>query len=277
MDPNDIPHRILPTERLAADTHLVRQVFGEGALPQLLQLNTMVITGAEPVVVDTGVALTLEPWAEAVFSVVDPVDVRWIFVSHDDTDHTGGLPMLLERCPQAVVVTSAFMVERMTADLPLPMDRLRWVNHGESFDAGDRRLTAFVPPVFDSPTTRGVFDASNGVYWAADAFGAGLPAVVDEIGDLEPGWFRQAFLDFQRLVAPWHRWLDVDRYGAHVDELAALRPSVVAGCHGLSLRGGALDGAFELLRRLPTEDALPLPGDDDLAALLAGFEQAAAA
>lgn len=277
MEPIDIPFRMLPTDRIAADTHLVRQVFGEGALPQVLQLNSMVITGSEPVIVDTGVGLTLEPWAEAVFSIVEPEDVRWIFVSHDDSDHTGGLPLLLERCPNALVVANAFMVERMTADLPLPLERVRWVNHGESWDAGDRRLTAFLPPIFDSPTTRGLFDASTGAYWAADAFGAGLPAMVEEIGDLEPGWFHQAFLDFQRLVSPWHRWLDAGRYRAHVDELAALRPSVVANCHGLPLRGGALDGAFELLRRLPDEDVLALPGNDELAGMLAMLEQAAAA
>jgi glyoxylase-like metal-dependent hydrolase (beta-lactamase superfamily II) len=27
-----------------------------------------------------------------VFSLVDPEDVRWIFLSHDDGDHIGGSP-----------------------------------------------------------------------------------------------------------------------------------------------------------------------------------------
>lgn len=277
MQPTDIPFRILPTQTIAPDTHLVRQAFGEGLLPQALQLNSLVVTGAEPVIVDTGVGLTLEPWSEAVFSLVDPADVRWVFVSHDDADHTGGLAMLLERCPQATIVTNAFMVERMGAELGLPLPRLRWANHGDTFDAGDRRFVAFLPPVFDSPTTRGLFDTATGVYWAADAFGAGLPTVVDDAGDLDRDLFRQAFRDFQRLVSPWHRWLDEARYHAHLDELAALGPTVVASCHGVALRGEVLTEAFALLRGLPTEETLPLPGNDELEALLAFLEEVPAA
>ena len=277
MDPNDIPFRMLEPQKIAPDTHVVRQVFGEGLMPELLQLNSMVITGAEPVIVDTGAELTLDAWSEAVFSLVDPQDVRWVFLSHDDADHTGGLPLVLERCPQAVVVTNAFMAERLMVDGGIPIERMRWVNHGESWDAGDRRLTAFLPPVFDGPTTRGVFDTRTGAYWAADAFGAAIPTVVDDVRELDGERFRQSFLDLQRLIAPWHRWLDEVKYGAHVDALEALRPSVVASCHGLSLRGGSLAGAFALLRRLPAEGVLAQPTNDDLVLLQQAFEQAVAA
>jgi flavorubredoxin len=277
MDATDIPFRLLPTQQVAADTHLVRQVFGEGLMPQVLQLNSLVITGAEPVVVDTGAALTLDAWSEAVFAVVEPEDVRWIFLSHDDTDHTGGLPFVLERCPQATVVTNAFMAERLMADVSIPIERMRWVNHGESWDAGDRRLTAFMPPVFDSPTTRGLFDATSGVYWASDAFGAANPVAVDDVSELDADQFRQSFLDLQRLIAPWHRWLDPARYGAHVDELAALEPSVVTSCHGVALRGASLDDAFGLLRRLPTEAPVALPSNDELELVQQAFAAAVAA
>lgn len=277
MNPTEIPFRLLPTERLAADTHLVRQVFGEGLLPEVLQLNSMVITGAEPVVVDTGAGITVEPWSEAVFALVDPADVCWIFLSHDDNDHTGGLPLLLERCPRATIVTNAFMAERLSGDLPIPFERMRWVNHGESWDAGDRRLTAFLPPVFDSPTTRGLFDASTGVYWAADAFGAATTTVVDDVRELDADQFRQSFLDLQRLLAPWHRWLDPVRFHAHLDELAALAPLVVANAHGLTLRDDHVALGLDLLRQVPTAPVLDLPGNDVLAALVAAFEQAVAA
>jgi flavorubredoxin len=267
MDITDIPFRMLPAQRVAADTHVIRQVFGEGLMPQVLQLNSVVITGAEPVIVDTGAGFTVDAWSEAAFSLVDPADVRWVYLSHDDTDHTGGLPLVLERCPQATVVTTAFMAERLMAEIGIPMERMRWVNHGESWDAGDRRLTAFIPPVFDSPTTRGLFDSTSGAYWASDAFGAANPVVVDDVRELDGEAFRQAFLDFQRHVSPWHRWLDATKYAAHLDALAALRPSVVTSCHGIALRGGALDGAFALLRRLPTEEPFAQPGNDELALL----------
>ena len=67
--------------------------------------------------------------------------------------------------------------------MELPLERMRWVNPGESFDAGDRRLVAVRPPIFDAPTTRGLFDAKTGVYWAVDTFASLLPGHVTEVDD----------------------------------------------------------------------------------------------
>ena len=52
----------------------------------------MLIRGREPIIVDTGAPIHRLRWLEQVFSLVDPEDVRWIFLSHDDGDHIGGLP-----------------------------------------------------------------------------------------------------------------------------------------------------------------------------------------
>ena len=61
---------------------------------------SMVIRGAEPVIVDTGAPVHRESWLDQVLSLVDPQDVRWIFLSHDDTDHLGNLNEMLELCPR---------------------------------------------------------------------------------------------------------------------------------------------------------------------------------
>jgi len=37
---------------------------------------------------------------------IDPADVRWIWLTHPDRDHTGGLYDLLEAAPQASEVTT---------------------------------------------------------------------------------------------------------------------------------------------------------------------------
>ena len=201
--PTDLPIRFLETEEIAPDTHVVRQLSGEGTAPVAVHVNTMVITGEEPVIVDTGPSLTRSGWLEHAFAVVDPADVRWVYLSHDDVDHAGNVLEVLDRCPHATLVTNWFSVERMAADTPLPLDRMVWVNDGESFRAGDRELVAVTPPVYDSPTTRGLFDASTGVYWAADALGSPVTHQVDDIRDLDPGFFREAFLGQQLMISPW--------------------------------------------------------------------------
>ena len=92
--------------------------------------------------------------------------MRWIFLSHDDVDHSGNLDEVMTACPNAQLVCNWAMVERHTNCFDFPLDRCRWVMDGESLDIGDRTLQLFRPPVYDSPTTRGLFDPKTRVYWA---------------------------------------------------------------------------------------------------------------
>ena len=92
--------------RIAEGTYLIRPLAQPPGAPVAIHVNSMVIQGAEPVIVDTCAALVRAQWAEQVFSLVEPEDVRWIFLSHDDTDHTGNLEMTMAMCPNATLVTS---------------------------------------------------------------------------------------------------------------------------------------------------------------------------
>ena len=87
MHATDVP--TTTPQLVAPETFLIPNLApaGDGLF---LPVNSMVIRGEEPVVVDTGAPVHRELWLEKVFSVVEPEDVRWIFLSHDDGDHTGG-------------------------------------------------------------------------------------------------------------------------------------------------------------------------------------------
>src|SRR5512142_2633215 len=65
---------------------------GLGFLP----VNAFVLHAAEPVVVDTGLSLPGRGFMDVLGAVVDPPDVRWIWLTHPDRDHTGALFDLLE-------------------------------------------------------------------------------------------------------------------------------------------------------------------------------------
>ncbi|HEX7095407.1 MAG TPA: MBL fold metallo-hydrolase [Acidimicrobiales bacterium] len=260
----ETPVRFAETERVNADSYLIRQIVGEGIAPILTPVNTLVITAGEPIIVDTGLARTREGWLERTFAVVDPADVRWIYLSHDDGDHTGNVMQVLEQCPNATLVTNWFSVERMVGDYTLPHHRMRWVNDGESFDAGDREMRAVLPPTFDSPTTRGLFDTKTGLYWAADSFAVPVPFEISTIDELPPGVFRESFSLAQRMVSPWHRFVDPVRYGKHLDRISGLGATVITSSHGPVLRGQEIDEAFDMLRELPDLPPVDWPTQNDL-------------
>jgi flavorubredoxin len=256
------PHLIAP------DTWLIPNLApaGDGLY---LPVNSMVIRGRQPVIIDTGAPVHRTLWLEKVFSVVEPEDVRWIFLSHDDGDHTGALLDVLERCRNATLVTNFFSVERLALEKPaLPLERMRWIEPGGSFDAGDRMLQLFRPPIFDGPTSRGLFDPKTAAMWIVDSFACFTPGSLDA-DDLPQDLLAQVMPALNSAVSPWHAWLDRAAYARHVDAVESFGARTVASAHGPVLRDSRLDDAFDRLRGLAGAPIIPTPGQELLDTLIA--------
>ena len=262
-----MPHHA-PLE-IAKDTFLVRQLQGEGQGPVAVYINSLVIRGAEPVIVDTGAPNNREQWLADVFSIVEPEDVKWIFLSHDDVDHYGNLAQVLDACPNATFVTNWFIGERMGCAFEAPLHRSRWIEHGQSFSAGDRELVAYRPPAFDSPTTRGLFDPTTGVYWAVDSFASPVMAPVDDVADLDAGFWTGVVPSATRAMTPWLDLVDGRKWAAEVDAAERLGATTIASCHSPVITGANVPAAFDLLRAAPTAPSMPTPTQADLDAMIA--------
>ena len=261
--------RVAPT-KIAADTYVIHSVQEALGQPLFVYLNSMVILGAEPLILDTGTIANRAQWLEDVFSLVEPTDVRWIYLSHDDVDHTGNLEQAMEACPNAQLVCSWSMIERHTSCFQFPLDRCRWVTDGETLELADRTLVAMRPPVYDSPTTRGLFDPTTGVYWSADAFATPLPDPAVGIADLDPEfWAFGLTLFTYGALSPWLSIVDPAKYAETVDRVQQLGATTIAGCHTPVLEGELIDRGFDLLRALPTIDAPPLPDQSVLDQIVA--------
>ncbi len=269
LDAPVAPHTTAP-QRIAADTYLIPS-FLPAEPGTFVYLNSMVILSEQPVVVDTGAPLFREQWLESVTSLLDPADIRWIFLSHDDGDHVGNLVPLLDLAPNATVVVNFFTNERMRADRPgeLAIDRQVWLDVGDAFDVGDRTLHLFRPPIFDGPTTRGLYDERTGVMWAVDSFAALTIGAVDEASDVPRDLYDGSFALFNSLVSPWHAWLDPAVYGRHVDRIESMSPTTIASAHGAVLRGRSIAQGFERLRRMAGQPNVPGPGQETLDQLIA--------
>ena len=148
--------------KAAADIDVLTSGFpipGYGVVP----INAFVLKGSEPILVDTGAAVQSAEFMSALRSVIDPADLRWLWLTHTDFDHIGCLPQLLAENPRLRVITTFLGVGIMgLTTAPLPMDRVYLVNPGEKGTVGNRTLTAFKPPVFDNPCTTGFYDEKSG-------------------------------------------------------------------------------------------------------------------
>jgi flavorubredoxin len=254
------PARHYAPQYVGPETWLVRQVQEATGAPLCVYINSLVITGTEPVIVDTGSPANRSQWLDDVFGIVEPTDVRWVFLSHDDVDHTGNLVEVMTRCPNATLVSSWALVERFSNAFSFPLERSRWINDTERFVAGDRTLRAVRPPLYDSPTTRGLLDERTGIYWGVDAFATPMTEPVATISDLDPEFWAQANAMFAHHgLAPWVTLVDNDRYQAEIDALEALGACTIAGAHNPLITATDIPAALALMRALPTAEPPPAP------------------
>jgi flavorubredoxin len=271
------PTVAVPPTKIAADTWVIHQVQRALGEPLDIYINSMVILGDEPVIVDTGTPANRRQWMEDVFALVEPEDVRWIFLSHDDVDHSGNLDEALTACPNATLVCNWAMVERHTNCFDFPHGRCRWVADGESLDVGDRTLQAIRPPVFDSPTTRGLYDPTTKVYWAVDTFATPLPDLNMGVADLDHDfWYQGMMLFGLGAVSPWITMTDPAKYGRHVDRTQSLDITTIASCHSPVIEGPYIAKAFERIRQFPTLGVPEMPGQSFLDEVVAATAHAPA-
>ncbi|WP_020385136.1 MBL fold metallo-hydrolase [Kribbella catacumbae] len=245
-----------------------------------LAVNAFVLQAAEPVVVDTGLSLPDRNFVEVLGSVVDPADVRWIWLTHPDRDHTGGLFDLLEAAPQARVITTFVGAGILSTQRPLPLDRVYLLNPGQSLDVGDRTLTGFRPPLYDSPATVGFYDDRSQICFSSDCFGAPLPtselAGGSEVRDVPRDALRAGQLLWATLDSPWVHNVDQMRFLGTVDPVRAMDPSFILSTH-LPPAAGQTAEFLDMLTIAPTSDPFIGPDQHALEEMLASFEPASSA
>ena len=89
------PHQAAPDTVVLPTFHSVP---GLGVLP----VNAFVIKAKEPVLVDTGLGEDRGEFMKALGSILAPCELKWIWLSHDDSDHTGSLRDVLAAAPDAL-------------------------------------------------------------------------------------------------------------------------------------------------------------------------------
>ena len=245
--------------KIARETFLIHDHVGEGSAPVSVAVNAMLIRGEQPVVVDTGPAQHQPQLFDDLFGLIEPEDVRWVFISHDDIDHTGNANALMAACPNATLVIDWFMQERMGETLEVSPMRCRWLRDGDALDVGDRKLQLVRPPIYDSPTTRGLFDPTTGVYWASDAFAAPMPTPVIDVADIDLDMWTEGMTTFNQYLSPWVLLADENRFIETVDRIALLEPAVIAGCHTPVIAGDRLTRAFDITRCTRDAEVAPQP------------------
>jgi flavorubredoxin len=260
----------METYQAASDVDVVTSTLAVAGFGNLA-VNAFVIHAAEPVLVDTGTVVASDDFMTALRSVVDPADLRWIWLTHTDFDHIGSLHRLLDENPRLRVITSFLGVGIMGLAAPLPMDRVYLVNPGQRVGVGDRTLTAVRPPAFDNPITVGLLDDRSGILFSSDCFGALLDEVPERAEDLSDEALHQGQVFWATVDSSWLHSVDRVVFASELDRIRSLKPSMVLSSHLPAARGESMERLLGALAAVP--DAPPFVGPDQAALeqMLAGM------
>jgi glyoxylase-like metal-dependent hydrolase (beta-lactamase superfamily II) len=234
----------------------------------ILPVNAFVIRAAEPVVVDAGVVAQAEAFLEGLGKAIDLDDVRWIWLTHTDPDHTGCLTALLDAAPRARLVTTYLGMGKLGLRSPVPPDRVFLLNPGQRLDVGDRELLAVRPPTFDAPETTGVFDSRTRALFTADSFGAVLSQPAESAADVPAPDLGAGLVTWTGVDAPWLRSVTDGAFHEAVEAVLRLDPSAVLSSHLPAAPGEMTSSLVGWLERARSAEPFVGPDQKALRAML---------
>src|SRR5262245_49683114 len=235
-----------------------------------LLVNSFVLKSEQPVLIDTGLGLDSDSFMEALRSILGPDDLRWIWLTHDDADHTGSLPPLMQAAPQARLATHPLGALRMSTWFPLALDRVYAISPGTEIDAGDRTLRAVMPPTFDNPTSTALHDNSTSTLFCVDAFGAILPRAVTNLDDITDDQLIGGMTAWTTFDSPWTHITDRSRFGQVLDGIRTLAPQRILSAH-LPPALGRLDQLLKIVSSVPDADPFQAPDAPAFASIAAAL------
>lgn len=101
--------------------------------------------------------------------------IDYIIANHGEQDHSGSIPSLLEKFPDAVVLTNDKCKQNIMEMLLVPEDKIRVIQNNEEISLGDKTLKFIMAPGVHWPDTMFTYIKEDNMLFTCDFLGAHLP------------------------------------------------------------------------------------------------------
>ncbi|MCX6087020.1 MAG: FprA family A-type flavoprotein [Caldiserica bacterium] len=139
-------------------------------LPEGTSYNAYLVRGSEK----TALLDTVDPTKlDVLMAQLDTVDhLDYLIAHHAEQDHSGSIPAILARYPEAVLVTNPKAKELLQELLDIPSGRFRTVADGETLSLGNKTLRFIYLPWVHWPETMGTYVEEDHALFSCDFFGS---------------------------------------------------------------------------------------------------------
>ena len=204
-----------------------RELFDELIpLPDGTSYNAYLVSGSEKTAIIDTVDPEKAPELCAMLDAANVESVDYIVANHAEQDHSGTLPMMMDRYPDAQLVCSAKAKSMLVDLLEVPEERIRTVADGETISLGDLTLEFIYAPWVHWPETMLTYVPERKVLLSCDLFGSHL-ATSDLFASEPARVYRAAKRYFAEIMMPFRNHIE-----KHLEKLSKYQIDIIAPSHG---------------------------------------------
>jgi len=195
-------------------------------LPDGTSYNSYLIKGGKK----TALLDTVDPAKTKVLlsnlAKLGPDKIDYVIAHHAEQDHSGSLPDVLLKYPDAKVVTNPKCKGMLIDLLGIEDDKFITIADGESLSLGGKTLQFIYLPWVHWPETMGTYFKEDKILFSCDFFGAHL-ATSSLFVDDEAVVYESAKRYYAEIMMPFGRQIN-----ANLTKLDAMEIDIVAPSHG---------------------------------------------
>ncbi|MBP6940772.1 MAG: FprA family A-type flavoprotein [Syntrophorhabdaceae bacterium] len=167
------------------------------------------------------------PMVETLMGQLDAVPkIDYIVSHHAEQDHSGSIPRVLERYPQAKIVSTPKAKTMLVDLLKIPEDSFITVADGETISLGDRTLKFIHTPWVHWPETMVTYLEEKHILFSCDFYGSHI-ATTDLFVTNEGRVYEAAKRYFAEIMMPFRGMIEKD-----IEKLKAYDIQMIAPSHG---------------------------------------------
>ncbi|MBE7710050.1 MAG: FprA family A-type flavoprotein [Cyanobacteria bacterium SIG32] len=150
-----------------------RKIFDELIpLEQGTSYNSYLVKGSEKIALIDTMYLPKSDEYIANLDENEVTRVDYIIANHGEQDHTGALPKLIKKYPEAMIVTNQFCKNNIMEMLLIPEDRIQVIKNNEELSLGDKTLRFLMAPGVHWPDTMFTYIVEDNLLCTCDFLGA---------------------------------------------------------------------------------------------------------
>ncbi len=153
-------------------------------------------------------------------------NLDYIIANHAEQDHSGAIPPVLSRFPNAKVVTNTKCKSFLQDLLHIPDEKFIVVNEGDTIELGGKTLKFYLTPWVHWPETMVTYLVEDKILFTCDFFGSHF-ATSAIYADNSPAVFEAAKRYYAEIMMPFRTQIR-----KHIQKLEGLDIDVIAPSHG---------------------------------------------